>query len=152
MGRMDKKPSENLSYDPQDKPWFKSVIKGYKPIWTKPYAYKLRRESGAALALGYAQPFRDDDGQVLGAMNAELTLDDITLFLEKLRIGKTGKAFLIDQAGRLIATSTGVPVTNVRNYPIIASESADRQIAAAGKSIKTLLIPLTTSNHVFNSN
>jgi hypothetical protein len=69
-------------------------------------------------------------------MNAELTFNDITLFLEKLRVGKTGKAFLIDHRGRIIATSTGVPVTDSGKYPIAASESADRHLAAAGKNIE----------------
>lgn len=136
MGRMDKKPTKTSPYDPTDRPWYKSVIKSYKPTWTKPYAYALKGGSGAALALGYAQPFRDGNGQIVGVMNAELTLGDITLFLEKLRIGKTGKAFLIDNRGRLIATSSGVPITDIRNYPLIASESADRQIAAAAKNIE----------------
>jgi serine phosphatase RsbU (regulator of sigma subunit) len=136
MGRMDKKPIENYPYDPKERAWFKSGIKNHKSTWTKPYVYAPKGGSGAALALGYAQPFRDGNGQILGVMNAALTLDDITLFLEKLRVGKTGKAFLIDQRGHLIATSTGVPITNILNYPLIASESADRQIAAAGKSIE----------------
>ena len=69
-------------------------------------------------------------------MNAELTLDDISLFLEKLSIGRTGKAFLVNRNGRLIATSTGVPVTGKMNFPAIASESADRQIAAAAKYLE----------------
>jgi hypothetical protein len=64
-------------------------------------------------------------------MNAELTLNDITLFLEKLSVGRTGKAFLIDHQGRLIATSSGVPVTDAKNFPILATKSSDRQIAAA---------------------
>jgi hypothetical protein len=64
-------------------------------------------------------------------MNAELTLNDITRFLEKLSVGRTGKAFLLDQQGRLIATSSGVPLTDTGNYPVGASASADRQIARA---------------------
>jgi hypothetical protein len=49
---------------------------------------------------------------------------------------QTGKAFLIDHRGRLIATSTGIPVTDIRNYPVIASATADRQIAAAASRIE----------------
>jgi hypothetical protein len=64
-------------------------------------------------------------------MNAELTLNDITRFLENLSVGRTGKAFLLDQQGRLIATSSGVPLTDTRDYPVVASASADRQIARA---------------------
>jgi len=135
-GRMDIRPVGIFPYDPRDRSWYKSVINGYKSTWNDPYA--LERQGGAdvTLALGYSQLFSDKEGQIVGVMNAELTLKDITLFLEKLRIGKTGKAFLIDHRGRLIATSTGIPVTDIRNYPIIASASADRQIAAAARKME----------------
>ena len=136
MGRMDIMPAGIFPYDPRDRPWYKSVINGHKSTWNDPYA--LEREDGESvtLALGYSQPFRDKRGQIVGVMNAELTLNDITLFLERLSVGKTGKAFLIDHRGHLIATSTGVPVTDIGNYPIIASASADRQIAAAARKIE----------------
>ncbi len=137
LGRIDKEPIENFPYNPIDRAWYKLAVNSYKPTWTNPYAYTLKGGSGGtSLALGYAQPFRDGNGKIIGALNAELTLDDITLFLEKLRVGKTGKAFVIDHRGYLIATSTGVPITDIRNYPLIASESADRQIATAAKNIE----------------
>jgi len=69
-------------------------------------------------------------------MNAELTLDDISLFLEKQSIGRTGKAFLVDHRGRLAATSTGVPVADSMNYPVIATDSADNYIVTAAKHLE----------------
>ena len=36
---------------------------------------------------------RDGQAKSIGVMNAELTLDDLTLYLENLSIGQTGKAF-----------------------------------------------------------
>jgi sigma-B regulation protein RsbU (phosphoserine phosphatase) len=69
-------------------------------------------------------------------MNAVLTLDDITLFLAKLSVGRTGKAFLIDQKGLLIATSSGIPLNDTGDNPAIASAAADRQIAAAAARLE----------------
>jgi sigma-B regulation protein RsbU (phosphoserine phosphatase) len=136
MGRMDIKPAGIFPYDPRDRLWYKSVINGHKSTWNNPYALEREGDPGVTLALGYSQPFSDKQGQIVGVMNAELTLNDITLFLERLSIGKTGKAFLIDHRGRLIATSTGVPVTDIGNYPVIASASADRQVSAAARKIE----------------
>jgi sigma-B regulation protein RsbU (phosphoserine phosphatase) len=130
-GRMNKYPTKNFPYDPRNRPWYKAAIEEDKSTWTGPYARIHKGRAGTSLALGYAQPFRDSNGRLLGVMNAELTLNDITHFLENLSVGRTGKAFLLDQQGRLIATSSGVPLTDTRNYPIIASASADRQIARA---------------------
>jgi serine phosphatase RsbU (regulator of sigma subunit) len=130
-GRMDERPISSIPYDPRSRPWYQTAMRAGKPIWTDIYARARRNGSRAMLALGYAQPFRDINGKFIGVMNAELTLNDITLFLEKLSIGRTGKAFLIDQKGRLIATSSGIPLTDAKNYPVIASAAADRQIAKA---------------------
>jgi len=130
-GQIKKNPSASLVYDPRNEPWYRAAIQAGKPIWTDPYPLAEENGFGASLALGYAMPFRDRQGQLIGVMNAELTLDDIKSFLEKLRVGKTGKAFLVNHEGRLIATSSGVSLTDASNHPVVASESADRQIAAA---------------------
>ena len=130
-GRMNKFPTKTFPYDPRTRPWYKAAILADKSTWTDPYAWVHEDGSAVTLALGYAQPFRDSNGRLIGVMNAELTLNDITRFLENLSVGRTGKAFLLDQHGRLIATSSGVPLTDTRNYPVVASASADRQIARA---------------------
>ncbi len=130
-GRMNKYPTKAFPYDPRSRPWYKAAILADQSTWTEPYAKVHTSRAAVTLALGYAQPFRDSNGRLLGVMNAELTLNDITRFLEKLSIGRTGKAFILDQHGRLIATSSGVPLTDTRHYPVVASASADRQIARA---------------------
>jgi serine phosphatase RsbU (regulator of sigma subunit) len=138
-GRMEKKPRKQMLFDPRDRPWYKAAVKAGKPTWTNPYARMYNGESRAILAMGYVQPFYDRNGQIVGVMNAELTMDDITLFLENLSVGRTGKAFLIDHDGRLMATSTGVPLIDAGNFPVIASVSADKDIAAAAEHVEKTL-------------
>ena len=130
-GRMNNVPTKTFPYDPRTRPWYKAAILADKSTWTDPYIRVHKHGAASTLALGYAQPFRDSNGRLIGVMNAELTLNDITRFLEELSVGRTGKAFLLDQQGRLIATSSGVPLTDTRNYPVVASASADRHIARA---------------------
>ena len=135
-GRMEKKPRDRLLWDPRNQPWYYAAVKAGKPTWTAPYARGYKDNTNKILAMGYVQPLYNSSEQLIGVMNAELTLDDISLFLEGQRVGRTGKAFLVDHRGRLAATSTGVPVTGAMNHPILASESADRQIAAAAKHLE----------------
>ncbi len=130
-GRLNKTPTRIFAYDPRNRPWYQAAIKANKSTWTDPYVRIHQDSAASTLALGYAQPFRDRNGRLIGVMNAELTLNDITHFLEKLRVGRTGKAFLLDQQGRLIAASSGVPPTDTSGNPVVASASADRQIARA---------------------
>jgi sigma-B regulation protein RsbU (phosphoserine phosphatase) len=131
QGNVEKEPTSISLYDPRQSPWYRTAIEADKATWTNPYAQVDKDSLRVKLALGYAKPVRDSRGNVIGVMNAELTLENITLYLVKLSVGRTGKAFLIDQRGRLIATSTGVPIRDTANYPVIASAAADRQIATA---------------------
>jgi sigma-B regulation protein RsbU (phosphoserine phosphatase) len=130
-GRMNKYPTKVFPYDPRNRPWYEAAIRADKSTWTEPYARMFKDRAETTLALGFAQPFRDSNGRLIGVMNAELTLNDITHFLENLSVGRTGKAFLMDLQGRLIAASSGVLLTDTRNYPVAASASPDRQIARA---------------------
>jgi serine phosphatase RsbU (regulator of sigma subunit) len=138
-GRMEAKPRKQTPFDPRERPWYNAAINVGKPTWTNPYARIYNGKMRTTLAMGYVQPFYDDKGKVLGVMNAELTMDDIALFLEKLSVGRTGKAFLVDHSGRLMATSTGVLLVDAGNFPVIASASADRDIAAAATYVEKTL-------------
>jgi hypothetical protein len=109
-GLMKKEPDAIVVYDPRNRPWYKAAIEAGKATWTDPYALADKDSLRIKLALGYAKPIRDSRGNILGVMNAELTLENLTLYLVKLSVGRTGKAFIIDQSGRLIATSTGIPI------------------------------------------
>ena len=135
-GRMNKYPTKVFPYDPRNRPWYKAAIQADQSTWTNPYARMHKERAATTLALGYAQPFRDSNGRLIGVMNAELTLNDITHFLENLSVGRTGKAFLLDLQGRLIATSSGILLTDTRKYPVAASDSADRQIALAARFLE----------------
>jgi serine phosphatase RsbU (regulator of sigma subunit) len=138
-GHMEKEPREKFPYDPRERPWYKAAIEAGQPTWTNPYARMYNGGSRTKLAMGYVQPIHDNKGQILGVMNAELTMDDITLFLEKLSVGRTGKAFIIDHEGRLIGSSSGVLLIDAGNFPVIASAAADRDIAVAAKHIEKTL-------------
>jgi sigma-B regulation protein RsbU (phosphoserine phosphatase) len=135
-GRMEKKPRDRLLWDPRNQPWYYAAVRAGKSTWTDPYARVYKDKTKKILAMGYVQPLYNSSHQIMGVLNAELTLDDISLFLERQRVGRTGKAFLVDQRGRLAATSTGVPVTGATNHPVFATDSADRDIAAAAKHLK----------------
>jgi sigma-B regulation protein RsbU (phosphoserine phosphatase) len=123
-------------YSPKERPWYRLAIQSTVPVWTDPYGWVEKDSSPASLALGYVQAFRDDSGQVTGVLNVTLTLQNISLFLQQLPVGRTGRAFVMNASGLLVATSTGVPVTDDRLRPISASRSSDRYIAAAARRLK----------------
>ncbi len=58
---------------------------------------------GAATAVGFAVPVRDENNRVTAALLAIVSLADVQKLLAKIRIGTTGQAYLVDRRGVLVA-------------------------------------------------
>ncbi len=128
------------SYDwhPQVRPWFVAAVEADGPTWGAVYPWK-RGGKPVTLGVSYVEPIHDDAGRLLGVICTEMTLLDISDYLGRLPIGKTGKAFIIERDGNLVATSVGAQTmklvergdqqTDVVRLP--AAESEDPWIAAA---------------------
>ncbi len=128
--------SETRVYDPRNRPWYQAAIDAGKPTWSEVYAWLQKSSSYSTLAIAFAQPVRDTAGEVVGVIDAELSLHDISKDLDAVRIGTTGRAFVVDRRGRLIATSTGTPVSDTKNRQLYALQSYNRYIATAGKYLQ----------------
>ena len=102
-------------YDPRIRPWYKSAITAGKPTWSRIYAWVSRDGTESTLGPGFGQPIQNNVGKILGVINAEVSLYDISQFLEKLQVGKTGLAFVTNREGQLIATSSSVSVTDMEH-------------------------------------
>lgn len=81
-------------------------VRGRSPGWGEVYVWSAPYTN---LALPAAQPVYDDQGQLLGVFAVDLSLLDISTFLGSLQVGKTGKTFIVDRQGQLIATSASEP-------------------------------------------
>jgi PAS domain S-box-containing protein len=71
----------------------------------------------------YSQPFYNRANQFQGTVCASIALSQIGQFLDDLKIGRSGQAFLVDRQGFLIATSTGEPLfgRNATDFNLIHS-------------------------------
>ena len=106
-GQIGATPRDSYSYTPVVRPWYRAAIEADGPTWGSVYLW-IRAGKGETLGIPYAEPFRDEKGVVEGVINCELTLADISAFLGRLEIGKTGEAFIIERDGNLVATSRGL--------------------------------------------
>jgi GAF domain-containing protein/HAMP domain-containing protein len=68
------------------------------PRWTIPYV----DATGAGLVVTVAAPIYEDD-DFMGVVAADMQLSQITEQINAIKVGKTGYAFMIDDAGRIIA-------------------------------------------------
>ena len=86
-------------YDPRTRPWYQGADELRGLFWTDVYVFFTDRTPGVTVSV----PFLDQGGDLLGVLGLDVTLNSLSRFLGTLEIGKTGKAIIVDQAGRLIA-------------------------------------------------
>jgi sigma-B regulation protein RsbU (phosphoserine phosphatase) len=130
-------PIHSYNYDPLGRPWYRAAIEADGATWGSVYGW-IRGGTPQTLGISYVEPFRDDAGRLLGVINCELTLADISAFLRRLEIGKTGAAFIIERNGDLVATSRGLSCMKDGTGRLPAKEAADSRIAAAAGQLDRL--------------
>lgn len=92
--------SESYNYLEQN--WYKAgVNSGGKAVWTPPYLDHVTNISMVTAAV----PFYDKDKKFLGVTTADIDLTRIQKMIKEIKIGQTGKAFLVDKDGIYIAGS-----------------------------------------------
>lgn len=100
-------------FDPRTRPWYAGAIKTDDLFWTEPYVFFTDQKPGVTLALRYVAA--DGHPYVFGA---DITLDVLSNFLASLKIGNSGRAYIIDSGGRLVASPAGnVTVSDKGNTP-----------------------------------
>ena len=89
-------------YDPRKRPWYQVAVRARGPAWTSPYPWHV-----GALGIDRNRPFyhNEDPEELQGVVGTSFSLRGISEFLESLKIGRSGKAFIFERSGQLIGTS-----------------------------------------------
>lgn len=116
-------------YDSRERPWYKAAALAERPQWTDIYiAFTTGLPNITA-----SQPVYDRSGKdVLGVCAADVVLpEEFRTFLQSLRIGQTGQAFVLDRQGQLISNSTDEPLMVNEGdtvSPLLAINSSDQLV------------------------
>lgn len=124
-------------FDLKSRPWYKTAVQVGKPVRVP--IFQLADNSDLSLNSSY--PIYDPKtGKLLGVFSAASDLTFLQKFMGNIQVGKTGKVFVIDHQGLLIATSTNqLPYQRKqKNGDIIleqikATESEDPLIKATSR-------------------
>jgi len=121
------------NYDPRLRPWYKAALQGEQPTWSDIYPHF--GEGDRTLLISAIQPVYDNNHQqVQGVLNTTLRLSTISDFLQTIKIGKSGRLFIMERSGSLVATSTTEPPFQHNQNQITrlnASQSRDPLIQAS---------------------
>lgn len=89
------------NYDPRLRPWYQQAIKAQGATWTPIYLWF----DSSRIALDTVLPVYDVQGKKLGVLDTPITLSNISDFLSQLKISPSGKSFILDSTGSIIASS-----------------------------------------------
>ena len=94
-------------YDPVARPWYAAAVDAGQATWTPVYFWFTTHGGDAETGAGYARPVLDADGTLLGVLTIDVTLSDLSAFLDDIPMGQGGNLYLTDAHGLLVAATHG---------------------------------------------
>jgi hypothetical protein len=124
-------------YDPRQRAWYQRTVEQQEPTWSPVYTFA---ETGV-LGITATHPIYENN-QLQGVLGIDVSLQEISDFLQSLEISENGVAFAIERSGDLIASSTAeLPMVKVgdRNERLNFLESQEAAIQNTAQSLWTEL-------------
>ena len=126
----------DYAYDPRLRPWFKAAEEKKATVWTPAYLFSSSGKHFASGKLGItaSSPVLGKKlfSDISGVIGVDITLLELSNFVGSLTIGKTGRAFIVNSSGQMIALSNykDVIVTDEKGAPKLANISQIKDVAA----------------------
>jgi PAS domain S-box-containing protein len=96
---IDRRTVSDDTYDPRKRPWYRKAMAQKAIVWTDPYIFFTSQKPGITIA----GPAYAADGRIKGIVGVDIEIDELSLFIQKLRIGKHGRAFMLNRNGDVVA-------------------------------------------------
>ncbi|MCU0534852.1 MAG: ATP-binding protein [Hydrococcus sp. Prado102] len=121
------------NFQPNREAWYIDALKVGKPTWTRIYNWDGTPEF---ISIAGSRPIYDKQGKIVGVLGVDLLLTNISDFLRQLTISPSGKVFILDRDGLIVASSSSEsPFIMVGNEAkrLNATNSSDPLIQATTK-------------------
>jgi len=152
-GRLGNLRKSGVYFDTRENRWYTMVRDTRARYWTEPFLGSVERLLGIALSA----PVFNRDGSFAGVCNVKLIFTALSDWMNSVRLGEHGRAFIIDSTGYLIATSGGVsPITigaDGKHLRLLASEAADPIVRETARHVgryAEIAGPSSTGPRVFS--
>ncbi|MEM9484464.1 MAG: ATP-binding protein [Cyanobacteria bacterium P01_F01_bin.116] len=125
-------------WDAYNYDWFNKPIEVGKPTWGTPYKWTGRD----VVAISAGRPVYNPEGDLVGTLAVDLSLSDISQFLQTIDISDSSSIFILESSGDLIATSTNTPVALTENETtgrVQAVDSQDKTVRLTAQAILNTL-------------
>lgn len=108
-------------YDPLSYDWYLTAVNEKQATWSPIHVEAEFEDYVTATAV---HPIYDDNQQLMGVLAVDHLLSDINDFLSELNISPSGKVFIIERNGQLVASSSTAEIYT------LAEGQADRLVAS----------------------
>ncbi len=99
-------------YDPRVEAWYTDPVKIGKRVWSQIYQWEDKPE---ILSISSSYPVYDKNRKFVGVISVDLLLSQIGKFLAKLKVKESGKTFILERSGYIVASSTSEPPYTIVN-------------------------------------
>ncbi|MFW9260405.1 ATP-binding protein [Nostoc sp. CALU 546] len=130
--------NNRFTWDNFNQIWYTQPIAAGKPIWTKIYTANF--PTGPYIAASASRPIYDSQNRLLGMIASDIHLLKLSDFLRNLNISQSGRVFLLERDGTLIASSgTEKPfiLVNQEIRRVRAIDSSDAIIQNVAKHLQS---------------
>ncbi|MEG3848255.1 cache domain-containing protein [Microcoleus sp. herbarium19] len=95
--------------------WYAQTVQAGKPMWSDIYQWEV---PPFPLAISATRPVFDKNKNLIGVMGIDQRLSQISDFLRQLKLSQSGKVFILERTGLIVASSsTELPYTLVNDKP-----------------------------------
>jgi adenylate cyclase len=91
--------TDDFTYDPRQRPWYLGAKTTGRAYWTDIYIFFTDQTPGITAAY----PVYDNQDSLVSVIGIDVALNDLSAFLETLRVGENGVAFIVDESGQIVA-------------------------------------------------
>ena len=111
---------------PTTRSWYRSAVLRGKGAWYPMYRYapsEISDQSGN-FGMGYSMPVYDDHKKIVGAINSDIALGQVSHYLSLLPLGEGGVVFIANDLNQIVGISNNTPLIHAQE-----NQSDDLQLA-----------------------
>jgi adenylate cyclase len=131
--------SSSLSLSPLTRPWFTEIAVWPRTSWTEPYNVFTNTPG-----ISFSTPIIIND-TFIGVAGADLALSGLSRVISDIVVGKTGKAFVLNEAGEIL-----LPQTVTGTLPYIIEEAYNQSLKTAQRNFVLNSVDQSFVIEIFN--
>ncbi|PQO37335.1 HAMP domain-containing protein [Bremerella cremea] len=138
----------SFDFNLKSRPWYQAPSELRRATWSEPYVWVGGENADdKTLGISYGIPIFGGN-QLIGVIDADFSLNDLSSYLEKLKFGKTGMALLVSPDKRLLAVSNETKIVQANGKRVLASESKSPLVATVGKYLEGSTFANDSNSHL----